>query len=183
MLHNLRHACWKQSMSNMHVAKQSMSTSFGHACCIIEDMHVANKACRHHSSIIEDMHVANKAYMSTWEKGRECCLSVLLQQPSHWSALSSTITSIRLPVLFSSRNSHPSLSRRISSPSAYPRACCPTSYTTYVIYTEGYPCRLPHASPPRRTDFVGQPCLCMSHGFTGHLNSAAGPSIWSMSTT
>ena len=45
MLHNLRHACWKQSMSNMHVAKQSMSTSFGHACCIIEDMHVANKAC------------------------------------------------------------------------------------------------------------------------------------------
>ena len=42
MLHNLRHACWKQSMSNMHVAKQSMSTSFGHACCIIEYMHVAD---------------------------------------------------------------------------------------------------------------------------------------------
>ena len=88
-------------------------------------------------------------------------------------AVSHTVTSfIQL-----SRNSLPSLSRRISSPSAYPRACCPTSYTTYVIYTEGYPCRLPHASPPRRTDFVGQPCLCMSHGFTGHLNSAAGPSI------
>ena len=29
-------------MSNMHVAKQSMSTSFGHACCIIEYMHVAD---------------------------------------------------------------------------------------------------------------------------------------------
>ena len=26
----------------MHVAKQSMSTSFGHACCIIEYMHVAD---------------------------------------------------------------------------------------------------------------------------------------------
>ena len=203
-------------MSNMHVAKQSMSTSFGHACCIIEYMHVADpkhvdiippllKTC-----MLQTKHTcqhetkgASVVYQYSFRNPRRLCTQSIhvnmrrrervwfIATPSatlalkcivnngYQHAVSHTVTSfIQL-----SRNSLPSLSRRISSPSAYPRACCPTSYTTYVIYTEGYPCRLPHASPPRRTDFVGQPCLCMSHGFTGHLNSAAGPSIWSMSTT
>ena len=138
--------------ANMHVGKKSMSTCFGDMSTCIQDMLTWHQTHVNMNGILTcmvchvDMCLCARWHafwcMSTSDKG-------MLYKSWHvdWSLWMSRVDPcIRLPVLFISRNSHRCLSRRISSPSSYPRACCPTSYTTYAIYTEGCPCRPPPSS-------------------------------------
>ena len=162
---------------NITCCKKSISTCIQHACCTIQDMHVApidiacckKKHVNMHSTCM--LHNSRHACCANQDEINHVALTCArlsrAERVVHWYTFSTPHTNNAPGRLMHTVISFiHSLSRRISSPSSYPRSCFPTSYTTYVIYTEGYPCRLPHASPPRRTDFVGQPCpgpsgLCM----------------------